>query len=217
MERCSACWEYVELTPEGTIPHHLMRTADVSVEAMRELLETGRARPPILTAISCPGSGHISIEQVEGAQRSAAVEALRHRYLTGIVAARADAAVAHDAIESDRPWPLAEVVRLREFALIDYAVRFETSVPKAPWTWYRRGYRIGAEGAARAHALDERVIYCVFCRRLLVEGMPRTAPEWQVEQRTDAHTTLCALRCLAGIDNPVGPNQKPKRQGATEP
>jgi hypothetical protein len=216
MERCSACWEYVDLTPEGMIAHHLTRTADVSVEAMRELLETGRARPPILTAISCRGSGHISIEQIESTQQSAKVE----RYLTGIAVARADAAVAHDAIESGRPWPLAEVVRLRNFALIDYAVRFETSVPKAPWMCFRRGYKLGAEGAARARAglaLDERVIYCVFCRNLLVEGMPRTAPEWQVEQRTDAHTTLCALRCLAGIDTPVGPNQKPKRQGATEP
>lgn len=195
---CPVCGEPRIVEPDGRMAKHNEMTADVSVDAMRDLLETGRARPLINGTTMCAGSGRLSNERWEwGLRRD---KRIRERV---VEPRRADAAVVHDAIEAGRDWPRVEVEELRRIALVDYAIRFHIPTPSRPWCAYRRG-------AARMTA--ERVVYCVFCRRLLVEGMERTAADWQVEQRTHEHTTRCALRCLAGIDKPVGPDEQPPTQ-----
>ncbi len=45
-------------------------------------------------------------------------------------------------------------------------------------------------------------MYCTFCRELLYQ---RANWRGDYSVHTEDHTRICALRCLAGIAEPVGP------------
>ncbi len=119
-----------------------------------------------------------------------------------VARARPKAATALAAFLRD-PRTSAEIDRLVDISLQDYRLRhpgykglrgFATNT----WLFYD-----GNPRTARIHGTPERVdVYCLFCRVLLVHpavwGHDYTA-------RLRPHTTICALRSLAGLMTPGAP------------
>lgn len=195
--KCPTCHDEVPLDADGRrVAHHGARVADVSVDALRRYYATGELAPiRVSDSETCSGSGRLSVHAADAA------EAKHHgRDLQRIDAARIDAAVAHDALESGRPFPNARIIELRRIALLEYRAKFSLSGTAQPWIGYRR------RGSRMEVVRD---VYCTFCQKLILEGFSGMEP--LIESRTQDHTTLCALRRLAGLEDYKPPPSLRKR------
>jgi hypothetical protein len=84
-------------------------------------------------------------------------------------------------------------------ALLGYRLRYRSCPASASWLFYD-----GNPKTARIRGTPERVdVYCLFCRVLLVNGAV-----WQHDytEQLRPHTTICALRSLAGLLEPGAPH-----------
>ena len=117
--------------------------------------------------------------------------------------AGADAQVAHDALASGVPSPIA-VEPLVTHALDVYRAIFPTSRAQYAWTTAERAFKTRGPWA-RTRSTGTVDVYCTFCRALLLINKPRGG-SWGAA--THKHTVLCALRVLAGLSDPVDPGQR---------
>ena len=169
-----------------------------TTQLLDERSRIGRHDPPInmWPVDPCPGSGRTSAETA-GINR----ERRNRRRVDQVEKARADAAVMHDLIETKRPVNADWLARLLELALIDYCLRFPgySFRYRRAWFFYDGGPRNHLRSLRSLVRLD---VYCTFCRSLLYQRANRRG-DYSVH--TEDHTRICALRCLAGIAEPVGP------------
>lgn len=87
---------------------------------------------------------------------------------------------------------------LVQIALQDYRLRFPSCPARQTWLFYD-----GNPATKRIRGTPERVdVYCTFCRVLLVNSAV-----WDNDYTAQLrhHTTICALRCLAGQMEPGAP------------
>jgi len=119
-----------------------------------------------------------------------------------VLHARPRAAQALETFQRD-PRVTKDIERLIELALQDYRLRYRgykrmRAFATNTWLFY--------DGNPRTHRIQgtpERVdVYCLFCRELLVHPAV-----WQVDytHRLQLHTTVCALKSLAGLIIPGAP------------
>jgi len=146
---------------------------------------------------TCGGSGKLSMEaSAANAAKS------RERMMARLEQLRQDATVAHDAVATGYPWPAHQLLALRKAALQEYRLKFPAERPRRQRLWFMRG-RAKRRGSAWAAAKGD--VYCTLCRSLLLQRVDRGA---DYTERTREHTTLCALRCLAGIEQYVAPDHR---------
>lgn len=152
--------------------------------------------PPLATPV-CEGSGKLSLEA-----SAANAAAARKRDLARIESLRGEAQVAHDAVCERFPYPAFRLHALLKAALVDYRIRFPAPARVRPvqQPWFRQPQR----ARRRRLGADRCDIYCTFCRELLAQRLPR---QFDPTNRVYAHTTICALRCLAKITEPVAPGE----------
>lgn len=94
----------------------------------------------------------------------------------------------------------ARAAKLVEDALTDYRKRFPSCPARRPRPWL---FYDGNPSTKRIRGTPDRVdVYCTFCRVLLVNRAV-----WQRDYTDELryHTTICALRCLAGQMEPGAP------------
>lgn len=119
--------------------------------------------------------------------------------------ARAKAALALESIASN-----ADMVRdhnvqgLVRLALQDYRFKFAAYSAKREWLFYdgdpsTSKIKIGRDGNPLTGRVD---VYCTFCRVMLVND---ARFDHDYSAQLQKHTTMCALRSLAGLLIPGGP------------
>lgn len=92
----------------------------------------------------------------------------------------------------------ARAAKLVEAALADYRKRFPSCPARQTWLFYD-----GNPATKRIRGTPDRVdVYCTFCRVLLVN---RAVWQRDYTDELSYHTTICALRCLAGQMDPGAP------------
>jgi hypothetical protein len=113
--------------------------------------------------------------------------------------ARTEAATALASFLCDRR-PTEQIDRLVAVALQDYRLRYPAFGRRATNTWL---FYDGNPRTARITGTPERVdVYCLFCRVLLVHP---AVWDHDYTHRLSGHTTICALRSLAGLMTPGAP------------
>jgi len=146
----------------------------------------------------CNGSGQLCTEaSADNLAKS------RARTMVRLDQLRADATVAHDAIATGYPWPAHQVLALCKAALQEYRLKH----PEKPrrqrlWFFLNRSTR----GERRFWGVHRADVYCTLCRELLLQNVVRGINF--TEARTVEHTTLCALRRLAGMEPYVAPGER---------
>ena len=141
----------------------------------------------------------------------------RERYVD---AARERAQAALGAYLADQKFTL-ELERLVHLATVEYKRRFPDFAKIfrrsiEPWLFYdgdpttariaRTHKRSGGDGVdagpSRRGAPKRVDVFCLFCRVMLV---PNALWQFDYGSRLRPHTTVCALRCLAGLMEPGEP------------
>lgn len=92
-----------------------------------------------------------------------------------------------------------QVLKLVKLAVQDYRLRYPSCPATGPWLFYD-----GNPRTARIRGTPDRVdVYCLFCRVVLVHPAI-----WQHDYTAQLapHTTVCALRSLAGLLTPGAPH-----------
>jgi hypothetical protein len=165
------------------------------------------------TQSHCQESGKLCAEQSDDNR-----EASTRRRLAAAERMRADAEVAHDALASGRPFPFAEVVRLRMItaAIMTYRVKFPIALEyksrgvrahgNASLIAIPRGRLAAGRFSSQRRENATVDVYCTLCRTLQWSGR-RRAP-YETEPEVIAHVTLCAMRVLAKLAEPVAPGEK---------
>jgi len=153
----------------------------------------------VRTAIAwrrCEGSGQSSREARE-AHRARRLKQRRE----AVERARGDAVVALDLhIRADGAGGVdlaGWIERLLELAFDELRIRFGLRGPLRAW------FPFDGQRTLRFPRRRTRVdIYCTFCRCLIRQ---RAMLGYDYTEMTRSHTTTCALRCLAGLIEPVAP------------
>lgn len=164
----------------------------------------------------CSGSGKLAVEA-----RAANAEVSQQRALVRLDKLRADAAIAHDAllsfdakqfggvVPSSPPFPAHRILELRKAALQEYRIKFPKARANRLWFVVGRGSRRGNRwGAAKCD------VFCTLCKEVLITRADRG---WDYTERTREHTTLCAMKRLAGMAEYVAPGEKRMPADAVRP
>jgi len=151
--------------------------------------------------IRCTGSGLLCIEARDRNKQAAVA-----RTASKLEDMRADYLAMHDAAWEGRGMPAHQLLTVRRDALAAYHLAFPLERPRRNRLWFAvaRGKRRPSWGPAKAQ------IYCTLCRCLLEADGHRGS---DYTERTREHTTLCALKRLAGIAPYVDPEE---RRGAPD-
>lgn len=175
-------------------PHDQVAGVVVVRGAAAEQIRRGRA-------VACPGGGRLSREETARRQQTRT-----HALVAEAEAARDEASVAYDAILCGNPAFVSRLPQLLRLALTKYRQNASWSpegmrLPLHLWNWQPRG-RYAQRGD----------VFCTICGELLLANVkkPRernsfaivlvAGPPVAVE-----HLTICGLRYLAGLCEPVAP------------
>lgn len=154
----------------------------------------------------CDGSHKRPVEFTDRA-RASRLAALQRK----VDAARDYAGVALDAVLNDRHDMDVELPKLLKLAAALGALTWpakatnRNSVASATRYWslaHRFDLRSGSGWPGGYRGTD---VYCVFCGELLASDV---IVRHLMRERTERHTTPCALSCLAGLRVPVAPGTR---------
>lgn len=154
-----------------------------------------------VSPLRCPGSGKLCREaSAANAQRA------RERTQAALGNLQTVALALHDALHDERQISAHEIEAMRKYALRAYRLRFPGERPRRNRLWFTLGRGGRRLSRYRSGWTANRVdVYCTLCRVVLLPNMFRGA---DYTERTREHTTLCALRCLAGITEYVDPKER---------
>lgn len=206
--KCQKC-EFIHDVIKGRLVPHEIPLSTSAPTSNWSTLTPGISGPILLipdgqyaliASPRCSGSGKPSVEQA-AVNRERRVAHKRR----AVEAAREDAQVVHDMVASGVRVDKAWLDGLLELARVAYRLQYPARGYFQPWSVVARSM----------YLRDGSDVYCTFCRELLIGGYRPLVGHWadqpmeaDIGKRTSAHTTICALRVLAGIAEPVAPYER---------